>query len=101
MLTRLINYYYYHKHNSYRSAWQLISWIVICVIMIANPVLGGYPVLAQVEDTSEEKAQAMLTLLSPEERIGQLFLVTFNGPQVNDDSPIYQMVKMQINKSRQ
>ncbi|MGW8250697.1 MAG: glycoside hydrolase family 3 N-terminal domain-containing protein, partial [Anaerolineales bacterium] len=34
----------------------------------------------------------MLALLSPEERIGQLFLVTFSGTQVGEDTPIYDMI---------
>ncbi len=34
------------------------------------------------EDISRQRAEALLETLTPEERIGQLFLVTFQGPEV-------------------
>ena len=39
-----------------------------------------------------ENASDMLARLSPNERIGQLFLVTFSGTGVGNDSQIYQLV---------
>ena len=39
-----------------------------------------------------EKARALLDRLSPEERVGQLFLVTFGGTEISPDSDIYQLI---------
>jgi beta-N-acetylhexosaminidase len=40
----------------------------------------------------EERALALLESLTPEEKVGQLVLVTFEGPQVNEESPIYELI---------
>ena len=37
-------------------------------------------------------AQQMLAKMSPEERVGQLFLVAFTGSSVNEQSQIYDLV---------
>lgn len=38
-------------------------------------------------DTPESKAQALLSQLTPEERVGQLFLVSFQGPEAAPGTP--------------
>ncbi len=42
--------------------------------------------------TPNQKARALLTSLTPEERVGQLFLVTFNGIKADDSIPLYQLI---------
>ncbi len=37
-------------------------------------------------------AEQLLAQMTPEERVGQLFLVTFDGPILHSDSPIYELV---------
>ena len=39
-----------------------------------------------------DKAQKLLTQLMPEEKVGQLFLVTFNGTDTSDKSPIFSLI---------
>jgi beta-N-acetylhexosaminidase len=39
-----------------------------------------------------ERAQQMLESLTPEERVGQLFLVSFQGMQVDNESKIYDLI---------
>ncbi|MBN2387158.1 MAG: hypothetical protein JXB85_09060 [Anaerolineales bacterium] len=40
----------------------------------------------------QARARAMLAGMTPEERIGQLFLVSFSGTSVDEDSPIYDLI---------
>ena len=47
---------------------------------------------AQSTGTAQEKARAMLANLTPEERVGQLFLVTFQGSTFDENSQIYDLL---------
>jgi beta-N-acetylhexosaminidase len=42
--------------------------------------------------TPEEQAASLLERLTPEERVGQLFLVSFNGNEVGPESRIYELI---------
>ena len=42
------------------------------------------------------KAEALLQTMSAEEKVSQIFLVTFEGNQVDEDSKIFQLLKYQI-----
>jgi beta-N-acetylhexosaminidase len=42
--------------------------------------------------SAQERAQSLLETMTPEERVGQLFLVTFNGTDVNADTQIYDLI---------
>ncbi len=42
--------------------------------------------------TPQAKAQALLAQMTPEERVGQLFLITFSGTDVSDRSVIYDLI---------
>lgn len=42
--------------------------------------------------TPPPQVQALLSAMSPEERVGQLFLVTFNGTDVSEGSQIYDLI---------
>lgn len=53
----------------------------------------GVPTKAQGDTpTSDAQARALLEKMTPEERVGQLFLVTFQGAQVDVTSPIYELI---------
>ncbi len=41
---------------------------------------------------ANEKAQELLTRMTPEERVGQLFLVTFNGSDAGQGTDIYDLI---------
>ncbi len=42
--------------------------------------------------SARQKAESMLARLSPEEKIGQLFLVTFDGQDIGQNSQIYDLI---------
>jgi beta-N-acetylhexosaminidase len=56
----------------------LLSFFIITLLL---PVTLGQASPSFQALTPDEQAQAMLDKLSPEERVGQLFLVTFIGPE--------------------
>lgn len=66
----------------------MIALAVICAM-----VFPGAAAVAQEPGSPEyERAQALLNNLTPEERIGQLFLITFQGSTVPPESPIYDLI---------
>ena len=44
-------------------------------------------------DLAAQNARLMLTRLSAEEKVGQLFLVTVDGPSLQEDSPIRELIQ--------
>lgn len=62
----------------------LLSLAARPVSVWAAPTLqGGDP---------QAKAEALLEDLSPEERVGQLFLATFSGSQITEESQVYDLI---------
>jgi len=73
-----------------QSARLLFAFIF--VYFIIHPILASATSQEQI-NTPETRAQNLLNRLSPEEKIGQLFLVTFKGSEVSDDSPINELIE--------
>jgi beta-N-acetylhexosaminidase len=73
-------------HRALRTA--LFLFIVLALLPIWN---GNTARAAQVSDP-QQQAQALVARLTPEERVGQLFLVTFNGRRVDEGSEIYELI---------
>lgn len=68
-----------HKH----------TWRIILAFILFFVTLGpGVDVFA--DDLLS--AEALLESMSPEERVGQLFLVTFNGTEVEEGTEIYELI---------
>lgn len=66
--------------------------------IMANLVLPIYQVQASVEyqsTTEQEKAQLLLEKMTPEERVGQLFLVTYQGADTGSETSIAKLIKDQ------
>ena len=72
--------------------WVRCTWIILVSALLINSQPGIGVVSAQQETTPQEKAQELLARLTPEERVGQLFLVTFVGNNVGEDSQIYDLI---------
>src|SRR4030042_4047385 len=62
------------------SAFRRFSLLALILIMLL-PISIGQAAPASQTAASTEKAQALLDRLTPEERGGQLFLITFSGPE--------------------
>ena len=79
------------------KSWQRLVWIGIIAGLICASLLpltgveAGFP--RQVVDPLQ-RAKALLTGMTPEEKVGQLFLVTFRGRDVTSkDAKILDLIK--------
>jgi beta-N-acetylhexosaminidase len=55
--------------------------LLLIIFSLLFPISIGQAAPSNQVFTGNEKAQALLDRLTPEERVGQLFLVTFTGPE--------------------
>lgn len=78
--------------RSHRISWLLRVWVLVTVIALCNPVIYSKAAPKTQDSTPIEKAQILLERLSPEERVGQLFLVNFSGMDVGPESQIYDLL---------
>jgi beta-N-acetylhexosaminidase len=63
-----------------RSIFQKL-FILVIIISMLSPISMGQAASSRQAVTGDEQAQALLDQLTPEERVGQLFLLTFTGPE--------------------
>jgi beta-N-acetylhexosaminidase len=61
------------------------------VISLLVPITTAAAPLRQ-ERTPEELAAELLALLTPEEKVGQLFMVEFDGSRIEEDNPIFDLI---------
>ena len=72
---------------------RLFSWLtVVAVITFIISLLKPTPTVQAEPQLQTSKAQAVLASMTPEERIGQLFLVTFQGTDTHDQTQIYDLI---------
>lgn len=64
-----------------------LSLILSLLIGLSSAASPAYFPLAQTDPAAD-----LLADMSPAERVGQLFLITFDGAEVDEDSPIYDLV---------
>jgi beta-N-acetylhexosaminidase len=75
------------------------SWIILVIFIFSLTVstaqaqtASSTPTPANTENTSQSQAQLLLNSLTPEERVGQLFIITFNGTDYDENSQIYDLI---------
>lgn len=66
--------------------------IVTTLLLSAGSITAGSAAPLFQTSTARDRAQALLDTLTPEERVGQLFLVTFDGTDVGSESQIYDLI---------
>jgi beta-N-acetylhexosaminidase len=74
---------------SHRIRYLLLAAVIISTLIL--PITTTAAPIAQ-ELTPEELAAEILSLLTPEERVGQLFLVEFEGSRIEEDSQIFNLI---------
>lgn len=72
------------------KARRLFSWLMLVLSLFS--LFPPCPAAAQQSDPTVEAARLLLAQMTPEERVGQLFLVTFVGTSVAEDSQIYDLI---------
>ncbi|NMC79064.1 MAG: hypothetical protein GYA59_06870 [Chloroflexi bacterium] len=73
--------------------WRWWRLVIVCALLLGVTGVNGRvqaAPLSQATDPQQE-AKALLAKMTPEERVGQLFLVTFKGRQANETSQIYDL----------
>jgi beta-N-acetylhexosaminidase len=84
-------------HPVWQKFLPIISFFNRLVILAAlsASTVSGFAVFARPlnqNSSAEEHAQALLETLTPEEKVGQLFLVTFQGTDVSFESQINDLI---------
>lgn len=70
----------------------MLSLAAILLVSLLGPASGGLASPLNQDDAATQKARAMLARMAPEERVGQLFLVTFQGSTFDETSQIYNLI---------
>jgi beta-N-acetylhexosaminidase len=71
-----------------------LSRLLLLIMMLAlfEPLFTARASQAPQQTPLEAQAQELLEKMSPEERVGQLFLLTFTGDQIGADTQIYDLI---------
>lgn len=69
---------------------QSFRWLIL--LAICASMLGPAPVARAQTQSPATTAQAVLASMTAEERVGQLFLVTFRGTDTSPESQIYDLI---------
>ncbi len=70
-----------------------IRWLMVLVFCLANLLpLQEARAQSPTPPPNTTRARKLLERMSPEEKVGQLFLVTFKGVDVSPASPIYNLI---------
>jgi beta-N-acetylhexosaminidase len=67
--------------NQMKPVTSFIHIAVVLVLLFSPLSSASQAAFPSQEDISLQRAQALLETLTPEERVGQLFLITFEGPE--------------------
>ncbi len=70
----------------------LRAFYATIILLILLPLTVGLAAPLAQTNASEERAQELLQKLTPEEKVGQLFLVTFEGPEAGSSTSIYDLI---------
>ena len=74
---------------------QKVSRILLLGLMILQilvPAGGGKAAANLQGQIGDPRIQTLIDQLTPEEKVGQLFLITFNGTDISSESQIYDLV---------
>jgi len=72
-----------------RVGSKLISITFVFAVILSSTS----PVRANNSGAARSQAEIQLSSMSAEEKVGQLFLVTFNGPDTSAAAPIFDLIK--------
>jgi beta-N-acetylhexosaminidase len=94
MLVKLLHNFKIKRAVKKKPGFGLTTWffILAAFVMFSYPLLPGFTMAQAQEITAHDRAIALLDNLTPQERVGQLFLVTFKGTDVGPDSQIYDLI---------
>jgi len=81
------------SYSLFKHSRRLASAVLLFSILL-HAILGASPASARPSSQADPQAQAaaLLQRMTPEERVGQLFLVTFSGATAPPESQIYDLI---------
>lgn len=74
---------------------RFIHFLILIALLLPLAVPDARPIQAGQSTQTDEyfnKARALMETMTPEERVGQLFLVSFKGTDITPDSGIYRLI---------
>src|SRR6266487_597325 len=72
---------------------HLSHWLTaLSVLAFIASLLQGIPAARAETQFQSSRVQALLASMTPEERVGQIFLVTFQGTDTHDQTHIYDLI---------
>lgn len=74
---------------------RLLLAVLVLALGLPSANFAAYGSLAAPaaqDSTPQQSAQQLLNSLTPAERVGQLFLVTFNGPSADSTTQVYDLI---------
>ena len=75
-----------------KRSWSLTLRIMLLGVLLGLPTAGAVHSLSDQPDTASRIAD-IVNALSPEQRVGQLFVVTFDGSKVEPENPVYGLIE--------
>ena len=72
-----------------RSMAQALASLILLAALVAGPLQAAG---AGIKPSPAEQAETILERMTPEEKVGQLFLVTFKGNGTGTESQIYNLI---------
>lgn len=72
--------------------WRKPLLFGLVVLSVLSPIRATVAAPAQQVQTPDPRIQAILDQLSPEEKVGQLFLITFEGTDISAESQMYDLI---------
>ena len=71
-----------------RAFWSM----TLLALLVGRPSSVLHGRAQSTSDTAGEQAAAQLARLTPEERIGQLFMISFQGSDASSGSPVHSLI---------
>jgi beta-N-acetylhexosaminidase len=81
-----------HHLIYYYSTSLIRIFFIISILLGTLRASISYAAPSSQTGSAQERAQSLHETMTPEERVGQLFLVTFNGTDVVADTQIYDLI---------
>jgi beta-N-acetylhexosaminidase len=75
-----------------KTHWSTRLLLALFLFSLLFPLTIGQAAKSEQAAVPELRAAAILEDMTPEERVGQLFLVTFSGTQVGPTTPIHDLI---------
>ena len=66
--------------------------LIICILILIQPEMDAVAQNGGTNDIARQSAQLLLEKLSTAQRVGQLFVITFKGTELNPESQIYDLI---------